>query len=435
MNDMERSDDEMTPRSPKGRSWRKGLLIGGAVAVLVLLLAAVVYWKVTGVTSLEQGMQQLASALQPKENDVYRKKSYSVSDRKARNSTEQVIATAADAELTNGLLQAFYWMNVYDFLENYGYYGVYYGLDYTQPLDEQSCSESEGSWQHYFLDRALKNWHQYQALAKLAEEECIEMTEDLQKDLDDLRASMTETVLDAGYPSLDALIQADMGAGCTYEDYHRYMEIYYRGYSYLEQKMNAVKLTDQVLQEYFEAHAKEFEDQGITRDSGNVADVRHILIAVEGGTVDDEGEVTYSDEEWEACRQEAQEVLNSWLEEGATEENFAQLAYLLSEDTGSNNNGGLYESVDADSGFVPEFIDWYMDDSRKVGDYDLVRTEYGYHVMYFCGREPKWKDASEKALIAEKNQELTDQAVEQYPAEFDFGKIALGVVDFSQKQK
>ena len=26
-----------------------------------------------------------------------------------------------------------------------------------------------------------------------------------------------------------------------------------------------------------------------------------------------------------------------------------------------------------------------MDDSRKAGDTGIVETEYGYHVMYYCG--------------------------------------------------
>ena len=34
---------------------------------------------------------------------------------------------------------------------------------------------------------------------------------------------------------------------------------------------------------------------------------------------------------------------------------------------------------------VPTFNDWVFDADRKVGDTGIVATEYGCHVMYFCG--------------------------------------------------
>ena len=34
---------------------------------------------------------------------------------------------------------------------------------------------------------------------------------------------------------------------------------------------------------------------------------------------------------------------------------------------------------------VTEFNDWVYDSERKVGDVDIVKTTYGYHVIYFDG--------------------------------------------------
>ena len=94
-----------------------------AVAILLLLicLSVVVYWGVTGVTSFDEGMQKLSALFQPKENNVYRKSSYSVSDEKALKKRDQVVARVGDTELTNGLLQVYYWMDVYEYLDDYGY--------------------------------------------------------------------------------------------------------------------------------------------------------------------------------------------------------------------------------------------------------------------------------------------------------------------------
>lgn len=417
----------------KSKGWKIALATV-AIGLLLVCLSVVVYWGVIGVTGFNDGMKHLSELLLPRENDVYRKASYSVSNEKAEKKSDRVVARMEDAELTNGLLQVFYWMDVYEYLENYGYYAVYYGLDHTQPLDEQTCKENGGTWQQFFLEKAILNWHSYQALAMKAKAEGVPLGEDFQSDLDNLRASLTDAVMESDYTGIDALIQADMGAGCDYDDYYRYMDTYYRGYSYLEQKLDTFSITDDMIENYYEEHTDELTEEGISKDSGNVMDVRHILIAVEGGTEDEDGETVYSDAEWEVCRGEAEKVLDEWLAGDATEETFAALANEHSEDTGSNENGGLYQNLDAESGFVPEFIDWYMDESRKPGDYGLIRTDYGYHVMYFVESEEQWLRTCRKGVLTEKTSELLREAREQYPMEVEYKKIALAVVDFSQKQ-
>ena len=401
-------------------------IVLAVVAVLVLLtcLSVVVYWGVAGVTSFEEGMQQLSAVLLPKENNVYRKASYSVSDEKAVNKRNQVVARVGDSELTNGLLQIHYWMDVYEYLEKYGYYAVYYGLDYTQPLEQQTCKDTEGTWQHFFLDKAILNWHSYQALAQKAQAEGFELNEELQADLDGLRASLTDAVLESDYNTIDAMLQADMGPGCAY----------YRAHSYLDHRLGQVEITDAMLQQYYEDHEEELTAEGISKTSGDVKDVRHILIAVKGGTENEDDVMVYSDEEWETCRKEAQAVLDEWLAGAATQESFTELAYQYSEDTGSNGNGGLYENLDENSGFVQEFVDWYMDESRKSGDYGLIRTEYGYHVMYFVGSESQWLRHCRTGVLSDLTSQVLKEAREEYPIdEIAYKKIALGVVNLGEE--
>ena len=63
----------------------------------------------------------------------------------------------------------------------------------------------------------------------------------------------------------------------------------------------------------------------------------------------------------------------------------AALATELTDDTASAETGGLYENVSPSSNYVAAFKEWALDDSRKAGDTGIVETEYGYHVMYYCG--------------------------------------------------
>ena len=35
---------------------------------------------------------------------------------------------------------------------------------------------------------------------------------------------------------------------------------------------------------------------------------------------------------------------------------------------------------------VESFNDWCMDPQRQYGDTGLVETDYGWHIMFFCGK-------------------------------------------------
>ena len=113
--------------------------------------------------------------------------------------------------------------------------------------------------------------------------------------------------------------------------------------------------------------------------------VRHILVAFEGGTTDENGVTTYSDEEKAAAKTQAEDILAQWESGDRTEDSFAALATEKTDDTASAESGGLYEDISPASNYVASFKNWAVDDSRKVGDTGIVETEYGYHVMYYCG--------------------------------------------------
>ena len=123
--------------------------------------------------------------------------------------------------------------------------------------------------------------------------------------------------------------------------------------------------------------------EGENKNETNLIDVRHILVSYEGGTTDSTtGTTTYSDEEKAAARKAALAILDTFNAGEKTEEAFAALATEKTTDTGSKENGGLYENVYPGQ-MVTAFNDWCFDSARKAGDTDIVETEYGCHVMYF----------------------------------------------------
>lgn len=353
-------------------------------------------------------------------NELYRIASYTASDADVIAARDTVVATLGDAKLTNGMLQIYYWLDVYDFLSNYGYYAALYGLDYTKPLDQQNYFDSEGTWQHYFLQNALEQWHYYQALALIAEETQTPLEPSMQKALDNLYDDLKKSAQDGKFDSVDAMIQADAGPGCTAEDYYRYSELYYNGYSYFGKMVNAIEITDKMIEDYFAAHQDELKEQGITKDSGNVYSVRHILISVAD---------TKTDADWAACLSSAEDLLNKWLTGEATEDTFAALAKEHSTDGGSSSNGGLYQGLDKDTNFVQEFKDWYLDESRKPGDYGLVKTTYGYHLMYLSDSEAQWISQCRQDVNDELSNQIIEDALNHYTLTIEYDKIALGQVD------
>ena len=119
-----------------------------------------------------------------------------------------------------------------------------------------------------------------------------------------------------------------------------------------------------------------------------MVNVRHILASFEGGTTNEAGVTVYSDEEKAAALAKAESVLELYEMGDKTEEAFADLAISNSDETNAATSGGLIEDIAAASNqYVEAFTNWSVDPSRKVGDTDIIETEYGYHVMYFVGQD------------------------------------------------
>lgn len=361
---------------------------------------------------------------------VFLRESYSVSDEEAAAQRQTVVATLDGKELTNGVLQIYYWTAVYSFINEQGYYIYYYGLDPSKPLDEQLIGQDGAqSWQHYFLSLAITNWHRYQALALRNEEEGLEMDPKKQTELDESWSTIEKAAAENDFATALDCLQAQMGKGCEQEDYLKYQEQFYQSFNYYEHMYSLLDITDDEIEAYFTEHQTELEEQGITKETMNYG-VRHILIAPEGGTKSEDGKTTtYSDAEWEACRQAAQDILDQWKAGEATAESFGALAKEKSTDPGSKDNGGLYEGLDENTSFVEPFKQWYLDESRQVGDAGLVKSDYGYHVMYLDSAKLIWADKVKEILEYNESGEFVNEALEKYELTVDYEKIALGVVD------
>ena len=356
------------------------------------------------------------------------KQSYTVSDEEAMAAADVVVATMGDKQLTNAQLQAFYWQEVYMFLNEYGIYAQSMGLDVYEGLDKQLMmggSEDESanvSWQQFFLDGAIATWKNYQSLVLEAEAENYKMTAEEQEEIDNMPADMEEAAVSAGFANADELIRQNVGAACDLEAYLKYVTTYYHGMSYYYDYCGKLDPTDAEVEAFFEENEDEFALSGITRDTRFV-DIRHVLLTPEGGEVGENGYPVYTDEAWDACRVKAEEIYNKWLEGDKSEASFAQLAMDYSVD-GNAAQGGIYEDVYVGQ-MVKSFEDWCFDESRVPGDHGLVKTEYGYHIMFFSAHS-SWMDQAKEGLIDSLAYDKIPETTDKYPAEVDFSLVQLG---------
>lgn len=157
--------------------------------------------------------------------------------------------------------------------------------------------------------------------------------------------------------------------------------------------------------------------------------VRHILIQAddvedvtdEEGNVDEDATTAAEEEADAAAKAKAEELLDSYLNGEQTEDAFAELARENTADSNAEE-GGLYENV-YQGQMVAEFNDWIYDASRQTGDTDIVKTSYGYHIMYFVGQGENYRDSLVEDTLRSDDYEAWYEALSaNYPiSEHSFG--------------
>lgn len=421
-----------------------------------------------------------------------------------------IAMTAGTHEISNAELSYYYIDTVNQFYSQNGSYAMFYGLDVTQPLDEQEISEGV-TWADNFLETSMDSARAVYALADEAAANGFALPAEQEEMVATVGETMSAYATIYGFDSTDAYLKAMYGNGASLKGFEEYYRLNLLADAYQTHCEDSLTYTDEQLRayedgkedqynsynynQYFlstsefltggtenesgtteytneerqaaaakaEEVAKTLVDNSITsveeldaaiaaavegasstaypnqlatalnskvsdwltdpaRKAGDktyvastytsteedgtevtntsgyyivyfhsstdnnfpLVNVRHILAQYEGGTTDEIGATVYSDEEKAAAKAEAEAILNEWKSGAATEDSFAALATEKTDDSGSKDNGGLYEEVYPGQ-MVTAFNNWCFDASRKTGDTDIVETDYGYHVMYFVG--------------------------------------------------
>ena len=342
----------------------------------------------------------------------------------------EVVATCGEMTLDNRMLQYYYSDSINSFYNQYYSY-ISYMMDTNAPLDSQmDTSNGNGTttWQNTFLQSGLDSFYSVAAMVQEAEKVGFEMSEDDAAYLSSMQDLETLAMM-YGYPDAITLIKALLGPMATVESYQQYAEDMYIAECYAASLAEAIEITDEEIENYYDVNESTFLAQNIQKtDKANI-DVRHILIqpeAAEDGTI--------SEEAWTAAEAKAQEILDGWKAGEATETSFGDLAEEHSTDTGSSSMGGLYEDVYPGQ-MVTEFNDWCFDEARQTGDTDIVKTTYGYHIMYFVAKSEDvyWKTLCQEAILSEKVIAMRDAMLENYEVTADTANMILLDVSVATK--
>ena len=354
------------------------------------------------------------------------KEFYTEDDVKADDARlDEIVAQCGDYQINSRQAQVFYGMQYVSFMSSYGAYASYFGLDDTKPLKDQSSMSPNLTWEQYFLMSAMEQFQQYAAVATASKAAGYVLPEKEQADLEEFLGGLTKEGAAYGFESADAYLQDSFGSIISAADYEAYLQLYIQAMSYENSVYLSVNPSDEDLEAYRQEHAEDFEDTDLEETS---IDVRHILFLSDA---DQDG--TSTDEEKAAAKAKAEAMLEEYLAD-PTEEHFAELANLNSEDPGSNTKGGLYEGV-KQGDMVQTFNDWCFDEARQIGDNGIVETDYGFHVMYFAGRDLAWKTTARDSIREAHITALVDEATAAYPGEIFYEKLVLSPLPMAEAKE
>ena len=69
--------------------------------------------------------------------------------------------------------------------------------------------------------------------------------------------------------------------------------------------------------------------------------------------------------------------------------------------------------------------EWLFAEDRKVGDAELIKTEAGYQIVYYVSNDIKWEVWCEQGLMNETSLSLMDDYTLQNPVEINYWAVLM----------
>ena len=305
-----------------------------------------------------------------------------------------IAATIGDHEINSVEMNYFYLDAVNNFYSQYGSMAAFFGLDLTQPLNEQLVNQETGlTWADDFLNSAKANAQAVYALADAAEAAGYQLSDEERTEVEYQIYNLDTYAMLYGYSDADAYLQAMYGKGADTESFEEYALRAALASAYYEEYANSLTYDDAAIRA---AEAENFN--AYTSYSYNSYYLSTSKFRT-GGTTAEDGTTTYSDEEIAAGEAAAEEAAKTLTAEDITSVaalDKAIAALPVNADTTASSTAyedTLYTQINS------TYIDWLSDSARKEGDKayfastststdeegNETTTVSGYYVVYFIG--------------------------------------------------
>ena len=291
------------------------------------------------------------------------------------DSDQYIVAECNGKQLTNQMFMYYYWGQFYSLYSQYGTTLSYMGLDMSKPFEDQKFDDTR-TWADFFTDYALMQWTRDVIITEAIAKEGFTLYEAQKGELAALLAQLETDATKYGYESGEDYLKHAFDLSVDVPSYTEYTTTSYINTKYLSSK--------------YEAYLKEGKDNPGEYKDLHYADVRHVLIKFAG-----------TDEASKAAAKDKAEKLYAEFLKNPTVDTFVKLAKEHSDDNangtgGSAAAGGLIEGVYPGQ-MVENFDKWCFEEGRKAGDYGLIESEYGWHLMYFDGENANvYKPAADR---------------------------------------
>ncbi|MGN0429866.1 MAG: hypothetical protein ACI4E2_07390 [Acetatifactor sp.] len=323
----------------------------------------------------------------------------------------KTFVTVGDEKLTKVEYDYYFYTTMNDYINQYGMYLSYMGLDVNGDISAQMYSETM-TWKDYFDEMTVEAIKQSKSLKKDAEANGF--TADVQKDYDTFIQNQKDAASEMGL-SYSEYIKKAFGPYATEKRITPFVKEAAMVSQYYDKVEAEKKPTDEDMEKYYAENTQSYDsvnyrlftiDAELPTAPTELADP--VEEAEENTENGEEKEYEPSEAEIQKAMEDAKAVAESKLETVAEE--------------GERTEGARYSTL------VTVLQDWLFEDGRKAGDKEIIEdSSYNrYYVIWF---EARYRDETPTRNVRgimttnEKAQEFVDQWKENGSTEGAFVEL------------
>ncbi len=272
-----------------------------------------------------------------------------------------------------------------------------HGYDESLELDEM-IYEGKTTWYDMLVNRATDKMVSLLVYCEDAARAGIAIDDTDRSNIESTLSEYRIASLTAGNMTIDQYLEYLYNYKITEEDLKIILEceILAKKYSeYLNASFEEM-ITDEDVNAAFEATNEADRDMTLTRRLG------HILLHNEN--------YDYNED---VMKEKAEEILKELTSETLTPERFESIAKEK-----SNDKTVFYENV-AKGDMVKNMDTWIYADDRKIGDCEIIESDYGLHIFYYAG------DGDPLALVQVRNSLVEKKYSDWYDKAQDTANIKV----------